>query len=862
MPPLPADAEREHAAPGLPGADGEFAFGGPSLSELDDDFFGLALAQGEEGDGEGLGLDEDPGGLGSAFACVAENHLRPVRAFLEGLRAAPAAAEQVRPLLPPLETVIESARSMGMEGLRGRVRTLTALLRGTLESGAREIDGSLREAVLRAWDGLAEDLPEPSGMEAGADPLDGLLLRTLLRLVPALDAHSLDRILGAGFISPDALAAAAPRDLAAVTGIAPHLCEVGVRLAGAYCDGRRERRALGAPADWLHLFEPKLAELERLHRQLDEGGEGSRTGRRPLRRERQRAALEIEMLLVEMGQLRLLFDLQRQRFGRRIEKLRDFAAGLRRPALRDILERRAAGESLQGVDLCDEQLEGISLAGSDLSGANLTGASLAGADLRAAVLVRACLRETFLQGADLTGAQLVGAVLEGACLANARLTAADLSFAGLEGADLEGAHLGHGCLRRARLADANLAKALLADADLRGADLADVDAGGADLQRADLRGAVLRGASLKGSDLRGADLRGADLQGASLDGAQLEGVQGLGPDSAPVRHEPESKTARTHHPTPAPRGAGRRRGLAVAAVVLAAAAAAAILPWNGRGCSPRSAPNPSAPSAAAPAALGPVAVASSEVPPAPPAPPLLEAKAERRAAAAAEVHSAEAKPLAAPPAPAHRAPPSQAKPPLPSPKVEAAAAAVEPPRDPTPAPQKPAASAGAPAPPADAEVPEPRPPALPVLFRDQALERCVRRALSRPEGQLSENVVAQISELDCSTPRPGELDVVRLDGIEFLSNLNRLDLSHNAVTDIAPLSHLGKLEQLNLRGNCISNLAPLSRLGKLEQLNLRANRISDIRPVSALPARCEIDLLENPIDDIAPLLTRGRPPAR
>jgi Leucine-rich repeat (LRR) protein len=109
---------------------------------------------------------------------------------------------------------------------------------------------------------------------------------------------------------------------------------------------------------------------------------------------------------------------------------------------------------------------------------------------------------------------------------------------------------------------------------------------------------------------------------------------------------------------------------------------------------------------------------------------------------------------------------------------------------------------------------------------------------SRIQGSAAD--VARISELDCSTPRAGDPDVASLAGIESLSGLTRLDLSHNALTDIAPLARLGKLDKVNLRGN----------------------RITDIRPISALPSRCEIDLLQNPIDDITPLLTRSPKPGR
>ena len=51
-----------------------------------------------------------------------------------------------------------------------------------------------------------------------------------------------------------------------------------------------------------------------------------------------------------------------------------------------------------------------------------------------------------------------------------------------------------------------------------------------------------------------------------------------------------------------------------------------------------------------------------------------------------------------------------------------------------------------------------------------------------------------------------------------LAALERLDLSGNAVSEVAPLGDLGRLVWLDLTGNPVSDAAPLGRLTRLRWL--------------------------------------------
>ena len=101
-----------------------------------------------------------------------------------------------------------------------------------------------------------------------------------------------------------------------------------------------------------------------------------------------------------------------------------------------------------------------------------------------------------------------------------------------------------------------------------------------------------------------------------------------------------------------------------------------------------------------------------------------------------------------------------------------------------------------------------------------------------------------------------------LTGLEYATNLTRLDLRDNNITDITPLANLTRLEELYLgqerynlftRANQISNITPLANLTRLKILELRANQVGDITPLANLIQLEELRLGGNQIRDITAL---------
>ena len=96
-------------------------------------------------------------------------------------------------------------------------------------------------------------------------------------------------------------------------------------------------------------------------------------------------------------------------------------------------------------------------------------------------------------------------------------------------------------------------------------------------------------------------------------------------------------------------------------------------------------------------------------------------------------------------------------------------------------------------------------------------------------------------------------NIQNLQGMQFLNNLQRVNLSANRISNLGPLSNLRNLEVLALEDNHISDLGPLSRLSNLEFLYLDENNIRNLQALSGLTSLVELGLNDNHIENLAPL---------
>ncbi len=130
--------------------------------------------------------------------------------------------------------------------------------------------------------------------------------------------------------------------------------------------------------------------------------------------------------------------------------------------------------------------------------------------------------------------------------------------------------------------------------------------------------------------------------------------------------------------------------------------------------------------------------------------------------------------------------------------------------------------------------------AVGVVFGDHRLARCVRMtAIADPR---------RIFAVGCY-----QAGIRYLDGVEELTNLEKLDLHFNEVTDGRPLRKLKHLKELHLGLNACSDLSFLAKMTQLESLTLFDNEIEDVTPLAGLVNLQALHLRFNNIDDLRPL---------
>jgi len=143
-----------------------------------------------------------------------------------------------------------------------------------------------------------------------------------------------------------------------------------------------------------------------------------------------------------------------------------------------------------------------------------------------------------------------------------------------------------------------------------------------------------------------------------------------------------------------------------------------------------------------------------------------------------------------------------------------------------------------------------------VVFADLVLEAIVRGAMGKPDGITVEDAKT-VTRLDVSSDWQRYLSeeklVEQLDGLEFFTNLEYLDLSNQAITDLAPLAGLNHLTVLALGNNAFVDITPLAELTSLKTLILTNCLAQDYSSLANL-INLEVLILNNStITDVSPL---------
>ena len=156
----------------------------------------------------------------------------------------------------------------------------------------------------------------------------------------------------------------------------------------------------------------------------------------------------------------------------------------------------------------------------------------------------------------------------------------------------------------------------------------------------------------------------------------------------------------------------------------------------------------------------------------------------------------------------------------------------------------------------DDDIPGPIPPdPIPgpdgiVFIPDRNLSNAIKRTLNlAPDATITPTDMKRLRIIVAD-----EQGISDLRGLEFATNLERIEFRRNSISDLSPLRNLTRLNNIKLRGNEITDITPLENLTRVDWLGLEQNQITDLSPLENLTRLEGVGISGNPVTDLKPLV--------
>ena len=150
-------------------------------------------------------------------------------------------------------------------------------------------------------------------------------------------------------------------------------------------------------------------------------------------------------------------------------------------------------------------------------------------------------------------------------------------------------------------------------------------------------------------------------------------------------------------------------------------------------------------------------------------------------------------------------------------------------------------------------VPEPdRLPGAFVHIPDLVLRAAIAEKLGNsPNAPITAEDMARVTELDVrNLGKPGIRD---LTGLQFATNLIKINFEDNEISDLSPLAGLINLRELELHDNPLLDISPVRGLTSLTFLAVDTNELADISPVRGLTNLTYLEFDHTLVADISPV---------
>lgn len=115
---------------------------------------------------------------------------------------------------------------------------------------------------------------------------------------------------------------------------------------------------------------------------------------------------------------------------------------------------------------------------------------------------------------------------------------------------------------------------------------------------------------------------------------------------------------------------------------------------------------------------------------------------------------------------------------------------------------------------------------IPIEFKDKVFEDLVRKEINKPSGYVYPSDLENIKELDFHNAH-----IEKLNGIENMTALEKLNLSGTDIKDISLLKYLTNLREVNISNTSISDITALENSIYIRYLNLNKTEITTLEVI-------------------------------
>jgi len=273
------------------------------------------------------------------FRQMAVGFARPLRDFMLELVLGPATKQWIDIAKRPVTNLLKGAREFELSDLVQGLLDFEGRLDAAQNAHGARVSGLERERLLSCYERLAQALPAAFDLKPDRDRREPIVVHQLLLQVPGVHKIAIDKLYAAGLASLDGLCRSSVDDLMALARIEREGAEAIVRRFQAYLRERTEQVVEKGEVQVKQKLRAIVDKLGKAHQEFQRAeADEDRERKRRARNERRSRALEMNVLLAQLGEIDLVAELERSATERRIERVRSYieSSGRVEPARQEV----------------------------------------------------------------------------------------------------------------------------------------------------------------------------------------------------------------------------------------------------------------------------------------------------------------------------------------------------------------------------------------------------------------------------------------------------------------------------------------------------------------------------------------------